>query len=209
VVSQLALTGFYPALLFRPQGSGPLPVLVAAHGAGGLAEHHCNYWWRLLGGSHLIVCLRGQPLFRADPARGFYFPDHIELGRELSALILAMENLGVSLQPGWTFAGYSQGATMGALALGEAVGPFRRLVLIEGGYQSFSFVGVTRMAEQGLARVVLVCGGRSCVSGSLGTASLLEKAGVEVRRVVAEGAGHTYLNGVEEAVARELPWLLR
>lgn len=208
-LEELELGEFFPLLVVRPEGTGPFPVLVATHGAGGRAEEHCAYWWRQLGGSHLIACLRGAPLYRAAPERGFYYPDHHALGAELAKAAEALErSYAGQLQAGWTFAGYSQGATMGLLALlASKEVAFDALVLLEGGYQSWSSRSAGELHERGVRRVFFGCGGESCRRGAETAVELLVQASVAAKLTFAPGAGHTYLGGVQRAVKEALPWV--
>src|SRR5688572_29084549 len=131
---EVPVEGAFPLLVWAPKGTRPHAVIVSAHGAGCLAEQHCGYLWRLARGRAIVACLRGEPLFRARPEQGFYFRDHRALGKELQLAVHALKKqFGERLGASWTFVGYSQGATMGALALPDSPVAFDQIVFIEGG----------------------------------------------------------------------------
>jgi len=207
VVLDLELEGGFPLLTWAPAGRGEHPVVVTAHGAGCLAEEDCDYLWRLTSGKAIVACLRGEPLFRTRPEQGFYFRDHLALGRELGLAVAALRTeFGERLGDDWTFAGYSQGATMGALALPESTRAFQQLLLIEGGGEGMTRKSAERLREQGTKRVLFACGNSGCAKRGEQTAVGLRAVGLDVRVVHAEGAGHTYLGAVEEEVSGELGW---
>lgn len=134
---QLEVEGHLPAPLLAPTGTPPpggFPVLVIAHGAGGRGEHHCGFWNEAVGPDWIIACPTGALLDRRQPNGGAYFPDHFRLRAELVALVAALRGrFSQDLTERFRFMGYSQGATMGALAIVGELDVFDELVLIEGG----------------------------------------------------------------------------
>jgi predicted esterase len=207
-VLELPIESGFPLLVWAPRGPGPFPLVIAAHGAGCVAEDHCAYWWRLTEGRAIVACLRGEPLFRNRPEQGFFFRDHLALGRELALSVGALRNrFGDRIGPRATFAGYSQGATMGALALPDSGLTFEQLVFIEGGGEGMTKRSVDRLREQGTKRVLFVCGTGGCSKRAQSMAGVLTRAGIDARAVDAPGVGHTYLGPVEELTRAQTAWL--
>lgn len=206
--TDLAVAGAFPLLTWAPSGKGPRALIVSAHGAGCLAEQHCEYFWRLLGGQAIVACLRGEPLFRNRPEQGFYFRDHLALARELEGAVAALQaHFAERLQEDWTFAGYSQGATMGALLLPDSPLTFAHILLIEGGGEGMSRNSAERLRDKGTRRVLFVCGTSGCRGRAERTAELLDDVGIDARVGFGQGAGHTYLGAVETTVLVEANWL--
>lgn len=195
----LEVSGFLPAPYAAPEVGkegldAPLRVFVIAHGAGGRGEHHCAFWEEALPPDVALVCPQGSLLNRGEPEGGAYFSDHLALGRELGALRVAiMEKWGANVQDqGWRYIGYSQGATMGALAVVGALPVFTELVLIEGGGESWTAPRVRDFKLSGGQRVLLACGTPGCAKRGEQSASALRQAGLDARHVHAPGGGHTY-----------------
>lgn len=207
-VLELPLREGFPLLVWTPRSDQELRVVMSAHGAGGLAEHHCEYWWRQLEGRFLVACLRGHPLYRTEPERGFYYPDHHELGKETAEARRALAaHFGKRLSGDFSYVGYSQGATMGALMVADHMPPFERFVFIEGGIDSWTQARAAQLAERGARRVLLVCGGPRCARSAEAAAARLRAVGVPARSRHAPQAGHTYLGEVAQVVASEVPWV--
>jgi predicted esterase len=210
VIEELAVEGALPLLVWAPSGTATRPLIISAHGAGCMPEDHCSYLWELSQGQAIVACLRGDPLYRKYPERGFFYRDHFALGRELEAAAAALrQRFDGQLDSSWTYVGYSQGATMGALALPESALGFEQILLIEGGGEGMPRASAERLKERGTERVLFVCGTKSCAEKGRKTASTLRAAGLDVRVEEAPGAGHTYLGAVEERVAAQVGWLLR
>lgn len=207
-VEELPLESGFPLLVWAPEGRGPFPLLVAAHGAGCVAEDHCAYWWRLTEGRAIVACLRGEPLYRTRPEQGFFFRDHFALGRELELSVRTLtQHFGARLGERATFAGYSQGATMGALALPQSGLAFAELVFIEGGGEGMTQRSIDSLRAAGTERVLFVCGTSGCSKRARSTAGTLARSGIDARAVDAPGAGHTYLGAVEVVVGEQTAWL--
>ena len=99
-------------------------------------------------------------------------------------------------------AGYSQGATMGAL-FGASQGSWLwGLMLIEGGTEGWSLSRSQIFFEEGGRRVVTVCGTERCQREGRAAAQVQTQAGLSAQLVAVSGAGHTYLGRVGEAVAQ-------
>lgn len=207
-VEEVPIESGFPLLVWAPRGRGTFPLVIAAHGAGCVAEDHCAYWWRLTQGRAIVACLRGEPLYRNRPEQGFFFRDHFALGRELALSVGALtKHFGDRIGARKTFAGYSQGATMGALALPNSGLTFEQLVFIEGGGEGMTKRSVDRLRELGTERVLFVCGTAGCSKRAQGMAGVLTRAGIDARAVDAPGTGHTYLGPVEDVTRAQTAWL--
>lgn len=206
--AELPVEGAFPLLTWAPSGSEARPLVISAHGAGCLAEEHCEYFWRLLQGRAIVACLRGEPLFRNRPERGFYFRDHLALARELEGAARVLRaHFGGRLQDDWTYAGYSQGATMGALLLPDSPLGFAQVLLIEGGGEGMSRSAAERLRAKGTERLLFACGTTGCRDRAGRVAEALDAVGIDARVAFGQGAGHTYLGPVETTVLAEAAWL--
>ena len=212
----LPVEGHRAAVVSVPLGaSSPRPLLVVTHGAGGQPEPHCAFWRAMLGSRGFILCPRGSLLGSSlgDPQdQGFFYRDHHALEREVTAAMAALRARFGELVDDRApmYAGFSQGATMGALAFVKRPAVFARLVLIEGGSgesDEWTISGSRAFRESGGARVLFACGRASCFLAAKRTITYLDKAGVEGRVVHAAGAGHTYGGAVAEAVQGALAWI--
>ena len=211
----LAVEGYRAAVVAVPLGAGsPRPLLVVTHGAGGRPEPHCAFWRALLGPRGFILCPRGTLLGSlAEPSeQGFFYRDHHALEREVAAAMAALRARygGYLDERAPLYAGFSQGATMGALAFVKRPAVFARLVLMEGGVgeaDEWTINGARAFGEGGGERVLLACGRPSCFLAAQRTLTYLAKAGVAGRVVHGVGAGHTYGGAVEAAVKGALPWI--
>ncbi|MBE7478592.1 MAG: hypothetical protein HS104_01195 [Polyangiaceae bacterium] len=203
----LPVEGFLSAVVALPGGAERLPLLVVAHGAGDKPEWQCEWWSAALGSRAVVLCLRGSAMYPRRADTGFYFRDHHALGRELVAALAAVEREhGARLAQGApVFAGFSQGAIMGALVAQERAPLFSRLILIEGGYDEWSVASAKKL---GPARVLFACGQEYCASRARTSVQWLRRAGVEARLEHAPGAGHTYADAVGDKVLAALPWLV-
>ena len=206
----LPVPGHLDAVVSLPEGSARQPVLVATHGAGGAPEHHCSAWRHQLGQRGIILCPRGAMMDkRYGPDAGFYYPNHHELEKEVLAAVENFESAYGDhiLAGGYIYAGYSQGATMGALMLPIHARIFPRLILIEGGFNEWDLRGARDFRQNGGLRVAFVCGNGACKRAADRSAGILRRAEVEVIAKHALGGGHTYLGKVAEEIAAVLPWL--
>lgn len=207
----LSVPDFLEAVVSLPPGNLREPVLVATHGAGGAPEHHCSAWREHLGARGIVLCPRGAMMDkRYGAAGGFYYPDHHALERELAATLQSFEShyAGRMIDQRYVYAGYSQGATMGALVLPRHADKFPRAILVEGGFNEWDLRGARLFKKNGGVRVAFVCGGRGCKRGADRSAAILRRADVEVVSKLAEGAGHTYLGPVARQIASTFPWLV-
>jgi predicted esterase len=201
----LEVPGFLPAVLVVPNGVGTRPLVVAAHGAGGAPEWECDYWARLTAEQAFVLCLRGT---RISPRAGFYFRNHLELDAELTAALAAARLRFPRIAPNsGIYAGFSQGASMGALIVDRHAAELPYVVLIEG-FQQWNVLLGRAFAKRGGKAVLFACGTRECANTAEASVQALQRAGPRARAEYATGAGHTPAGQVEGLVASGLPWLL-
>ncbi len=206
----LEIPGFEPAIVSLPEGSRVgAPLLVATHGAGGNADWHCAHWRALTTARGYVLCLAGKRMIADHKVQsGYYYPDHHALGRELEAALTAFREAypraDVS-EP--VFAGYSQGASMGALVLASREPTFARAALVEGGFAEWNVTQAKRFHARGGQRVLFACGRRHCASLAERAVGWLKEAEVDAMAVHAVGAGHTPAGAVAAKTAEVLPWL--
>lgn len=202
----LDVPGFLPAVLVVPPGSDARPLVVAAHGAGGAPEWECDYWSRLTLGRAFVLCLRGT---RINPRAGFYFRDHHALDAELTGALASARRAFPRIAPGsGIYAGFSQGASMGALIVGKHARELPYVVLIEG-FQQWNVALGRTFAERGGKAVLFACGTRECAKAADISTRALARVGPRARAEHAAGAGHTPGGQVEALVAARLGWLVR
>jgi len=204
----LEVPEFSAALVRLPEGSEKLPVLVVTHGAGGSAEQHCQWWSRLARERAILLCIRGRAR-GPKPADGEYYPDHLALERETFAALAALRARFAEriAERSVYYAGFSQGATMGALMLVEHAAEVPRLALVEGGVKDWSVARARAFRENGGERVLFVCGQRDCAEQARKSAYWFKLAGVPARVEYVAGAGHSHGARVEARIALALPWL--
>lgn len=200
----LDVPGFLPAVLVIPPGDEPRPLVFAAHGAGGAPEWDCEYWDQLTESRAFVLCPRGT----AMGAGSFYFKHHHALAAELEASVAAARQKfpRISKTSG-IYAGFSQGASMGALMIAERADQFPYVVLIEGFTQWNIALGRAFKSRGGDA-LLFVCGTRECAAKAAASTVALERAAVRARLEHAVGAGHTPSGPVMRLVEQSLPWLL-
>ncbi len=204
----LPVPGFASSLVRLPAGSGKVPVLVVTHGAGGTAEAHCELWARIVQEKALLLCVRGRAR-GPNPADGEYYPDHPTLERETFAALTALRaSFAQRIAEGpLLYAGFSQGATMGALMLVDHAQEVTRLVLVEGGFADWSVARAKAFRERGGERVLFVCGRKECAEPAKNSAYWFKLAGVPARVEYIPGAGHSHDGRVEARIVSALPWL--
>jgi predicted esterase len=210
----LAVPGFEDALVSIPAGApAPRPLVVATHGATGSPEPHCAYWREVVGDGAFVVCPRGKRLASVASGlenTGFYYPDHLALGREVAACVAAAEaRFGAAIDAKRAvYVGFSQGASMGALMLGHEPGRFARAVLVEGGVDEWSAASMAAFRGGGGARVALACGQTSCADRAPAMAKRLGRAGIEARAVRDLRSGHALAGPLAAEVARAFAWVV-
>ena len=200
---------FLPAVVRFPDTAGKAPVLVVTHGAGGTPEAHCELWARISGGRAILLCVRGRRrnLVAAD---GDYYPDHPTLERETFAALAALRaRFSDQIASGPVFyAGFSQGATMGALMLVEHASEVTRLILVEGGFADWSVARARDFRARGGERVLFVCGSEACAGPARIAAHWFNDAGVAARVEYVRGAGHSHDARVEARIAQRYAWFV-
>ena len=199
----LRVPNFGDAVVVLPKEERtPGPLLVAAHGAGGEPDFDCDHWSRLTRGEWFVLCPRGKAISQGYEG-SYYYPNHHELEREVVAMLAAAraEHADALLGEPGVYAGFSQGATMGALMAIDHGRDFRALVLVEGGWSEWTLRRAQRFRETGGESVALICGGAGCTARARTSAQILERAGLRVHVEHVEGAGHTFLGPVAERAA--------
>jgi predicted esterase len=209
-----------PAVLYVPARSGagssrPRPVLVATHGAGGAPESQCHFWSAFVGERGFVLCPRGRPThpFLGEATPGYFYPSHPALGAEVQAAFDALvRSHGSEIDPARPlYAGFSQGASMGALVLPTMRARFARLALVEGGYghyREWDLAAARRLKDNGGERVLLACGRYACVEDARSTQHLLRRGGLDAEILYVRDAGHTYLGPMQPALAKAFEWLV-
>lgn len=220
---ELVVPSHAPAVVSVPMGAtSPRPLLVATHGAGGTPEAHCSFWRAIVGDAAFVLCPRGVTSdVHAPPGeRGYFYPTHHALEREVALAVAALrERFGPHVDPNRPiYAGFSQGATMGALFVARPPRPpepdrrdpppFAGAILIEGGFDEWTLASARAFKAASGERVVFACGRAKCVDGAKRSAGYLRKAGVETVVIHAEGAGHTYEGAVKGRVEEAFPWVI-
>jgi pimeloyl-ACP methyl ester carboxylesterase len=214
--AMLPVEGFASAVVVEPPDDGRArPLIVATHGAGGRPEAHCERWEEIVQSSAFIACTRGRGMntHLPEPERGYFYDGHHELGRELDATFVALEQRhGARIDTkAAVFAGYSQGAAMGILALHEKperAARFGGVVLVEGGTGDWNVALSERMVKLGVRRVAFVCGQASCIDAAETSKPWLARAGLPLRIEYARGAGHTYRGAVGQLVEQAFAWVV-
>lgn len=203
----LEIPNYLPAVVFRPSLPGAHPLVVAAHGAGGAPEGECDYWRRLTHERAFLVCLRGERTNNSRPS-GYYYRTHLALEEEFVAALAAFARRFPEAPRGAAlYAGFSQGAIMGAPMIVDHGDQFPYLALLEGGYEYWSPDHARRFAKTGGKRVLFVCGTQWCADKTKAPAEWLREANIEVRIEHAPGAGHTPTGEVMTRTRAALPWL--
>lgn len=164
-----------------------------------------------MGERAFVLCVRGAKTNRSDPlaTSHHYYPDHLWLGRAVDASVAALvaKDPRVDAEAA-VYAGYSQGAVMGALMLMDRAQRFPRALLIEGQQNDWNVAGAARWKRAGGLRVGLACGLLRCAESQERSRQSLARGGVEVKLRHASGAGHTYAGAVGDHVAELLEWLV-
>ncbi len=209
--TSLPVAGFEPSVIRLPADRKASPVFFVTHGAGGQADWHCNHYADLLGPSAALLCLSGKRMVARDPARGYYYPDHLWLSDELAmARATMIEKYSPVLQvDSSVYVGYSQGASMGVLAVAAHGDWWSRLALVEGGYDTWSSALAQKFKGHGGQRVLFVCGTDHCRKLASQAVATLTRASVEARLFTAPGAGHRPDGPVAARVREGLVWLLQ
>jgi predicted esterase len=205
----LEVPEFAPAVVQLPAGANKAPILVVAHGAGGTPEAHCDLWARISQGKAILLCVRGRA--RSPLAvDGDYYPDHPALERETFAALAALRaRFADRIAEGpVSYAGFSQGATMGALMLVDHASEVTRLILVEGGFSDWNVARARDFRARGGERVLFVCGRKECAEPARNAAHWFNAAGVAARLEYVVGAGHSHDARVEARIASAYSWFV-
>jgi predicted esterase len=187
----------------------PLPVMIVTHGAGNTPDSMCEVFRAIVGDRIVLVCPAG-PRIRAGE-EGRYYPDHHALEK---IVIGAHTEVGHAfprqvIEVPAVYAGYSQGATMGALMIPENATEYPLLLLVEGGVEGWTLARAKKYRDSGGRRVLFACGTPHCQKHAEKVADTMRKAGLEAKVVTAPGEGHTCGGKVAEAVAASFDWLVQ
>jgi predicted esterase len=138
----------------------------------------------------------------------FYFKHHHALAAEVQAAVTAARQQFPRILPtSGVYAGFSQGASMGALILPSQAKQLPYAVLIEGFTQWNIALGRAFTSNGGQA-VLLVCGTGDCASKANASSAALQRVPLRARSEYATGSGHTASGAVMDLVIQNLPWLL-
>ena len=164
----------------------------------------------MLNGKATILCPRGKLRYAGDEARGYYYPDHLFLEREVKSAVAAFETRFEPRSAGekYIYAGYSQGASMGALAFAGHGELFSQLILIEGGYKDLTRGLAERYVHSGGTGALFVCGTKACHDQAQSKLAVFKQLGLTVEVHYAPGAGHRPDGAVTRALLKALPRLL-
>ena len=225
--------GFADSVVSIPVGvTKAVPVLVAVIGIGDTPEEQCAVWRELVGKRAFVLCPRGLPHWvkpgeqdekddetgerpeidpNAKPVQvGFYQPDVARLEKEVVAAIAALNAKWPQYvsEKDLVYAGFSRGAYLGPQLASKRPDLFKRLVLIEGGHDTWTEDAANAFAKGGGRKVLFACGRQSCVDDALGASATLSKRKVDTRTVLGDGEGHNYTRAVKEELKKQIAWVV-
>jgi predicted esterase len=182
-------------------------LLVASHGRDDVPEPLCAMWTRVVGERAFVLCPRG--IDSAVRPETFTFESPEALSAEIEDAVASLRARfpdRVSEGPS-VYAGFSLGAFYGVRVVARAPREMPRVVLIEGGHDSWDARTVASFADGG-ERVLFVSGQRENLERSVRVARELERAGVRTRIEHAESAGHVYVGEVEARLRDAFAWVV-
>jgi hypothetical protein len=222
ILTHLAIRGFPDAVVAPPAGAtSPHPVVVVVHGMGGTPDANCRAWRGIVGAAAFVLCPRGA----FDPARStrgdprYTHPGGDALRAHLDAGLAALAEryAGYVDVERPLVAGFSLGATEIALLAQGSPERYSRIAILEGGVDVWSMATARSFATRGGRRVLFGCGSAWCGPPAIAAAARIEHAeqggeggrgyGVEAHVAFAD-VGHTTGPLLQEALRRELAWLL-
>jgi predicted esterase len=205
----LEVPDFSPSLVRLPAGTGRVPIFIVTHGAGGTPEAHCALWARIVEEQGILLCVRGRARTQLE-SDGDYYPDHHALERETFAALAALRaRFPERIASGALYyAGFSQGASMGALMIVPHAEDVTRLVLVEGGYADWNLERARAFRALGGERVLFVCGRSDCAAAARLAVHYFTAARVPAELAYVPGAGHSHDARVEAAIRAHYPWFL-
>jgi pimeloyl-ACP methyl ester carboxylesterase len=208
-----AVPGHPDAFVSLPTGATERrPVVVMIHGAGDRPDWQCGGWRRATSDFPFIVCPTGR-VDRASSTKDDTRYTHASgaallayIDAALAALAARYPDHADVTRP--LLAGFSLGSYA---ILGLAVGDperFPRIALIEGATATFDDARARAFIGGGGQRVLFGCGQKGCEAAAKEAARrLLARDHLEARVVYAP-VNHTFDPPLEDAVAREMPWLV-
>jgi len=208
----LEVPGHAAAVVSLPLGAtSPRPVVVATHGNYDKPEWTCDMWRSVVENRGFVICPRGIASPNSPPGDPRHrYASNAALEREIHASLDALRasySDFVAAGP-VVYAGFSQGAIMGAPIISRNPSLFTRAVLIEGGYDRMSPAVVRSFAKGGGERVLFACGQGLCERLANESARALGKLGVEAQVVHGVGEGHSYFGKVADEVRRSFDWVV-
>jgi hypothetical protein len=203
----LPIEGFEPAMLWAPKVATPIPLFVVAHGSSGSPDWHCGHWQQVVQQQAFLLCLRGQRKSPDDEV--YFFPDADMLSKLMAAALRAFDaKYAERVSPtGGIYIGYSQGAARGTQMIEEYAQRFPRLLLLEGGHQTWSPERAKSFREKGGRAVFIACGTVKCDENAKQIQPWFEQANLATRYSYAEGAGHLPQGRVAADATLGLAWL--
>jgi pimeloyl-ACP methyl ester carboxylesterase len=209
----LPIEGYPAAVVSLPRGATQRrPVLVATHGNFDRPEWQCMVWREIVGDRAFVLCPRGfarRDSPRGDDARFSYQTNRTLEGEAragLAALHARFPDHADVDQP--LYAGFSLGAIMGVSIASRAPAEYPRLVLVEGGHDTWTPAAVAAFAKGGGRRVLFVCSQTSCERAAMVAERLLTAAGVAARVVRGPDVGHRYDGPIAETTKGVLSWVI-
>jgi predicted esterase len=106
------------------------------------------------------------------------------------------------------YAGFSQGAILGASVVEAAPEAYPRVVFLEGLGDIASRRFTRAFKANGGQRIVLACSQAGCEGGRRAAKVALDRAGIDAKVVYAGAIGHTINEPVIAAMREAVPWLL-
>lgn len=184
----------------------PRPVVIAVHGAGDRPDWACSEWRAIFGPRPFVVCPRGAP----TGGGGFVWHSADALEKAIARATSQVEaKYAPYLAAGpRVYAGFSQGAILGASIVERAPETYPYAVFLEGLGDVAATHFARSFATRGGRRILLACSQAGCEAPRNAAKRTLERGGIEARVVYAGNIGHTVNGDVIAAMREALPWLL-
>jgi predicted esterase len=187
----------------------PRPVVIAVHGAGDRPDWACSEWRAIFGPVPFIVCPRGSPLGPPPPRWGGASALHVARATDEAMRAVARRfSDHLDRAAPRVYAGFSQGARLGAGVIARAPSKYPYAIFLEGlgDVDKPSFARTFHAG--GGRRLVLACSQAGCAATRQAAARALRAASIETHVLDAGPVGHTVNGAVIAAVRGEVPWLL-
>jgi predicted esterase len=184
----------------------PRPVVVAIHGLGDRPEWECGAWRAVFGPRPFIVCPHGEAWTVNYRWRS---SDHVRAAID-ELLDASQARFGAYMdREHAVYAGFSQGAILGARVVRGDPQRFPYVILQEGFPDDLGSPGYAGAYKRGgVRRVLLGCSQGGCVGKRAPIRDVFVRAGVDSRVNYAGNQGHTINEAVFASLRRDLPWLL-